>query len=343
MATQLVRSPLTGDMVNVLTWPNPAQAPADKITFGAVHLDVTDLNRSTAFWRDVVGLVERSSGGDHVELGTAEETLISLYGGAKAGFQNGFSGIYHPAIHAPTEADFARIVLRLLQAGWHISPTDHVFSKAIYLLDPDGITVEITLETPERMESVQYGGRTMLVIDKDGVPRSGRDRLDLDAVLQSLPGNDSAPVVNGTRVGHVHLYGADVNASHAFYKGLGFSDGIYAPSLGAVDFGAGGAFNHRIGVNTWQGAGAPPAPEGTARMRHFTMRFDTPPTSTRRWAPPATPSKPTADTSSRTPPATRSCSPPATPDAAHPTSPPQTSPGAPHDRHHHLHPRHSGA
>ncbi|HWS52014.1 MAG TPA: VOC family protein [Microbacterium sp.] len=275
MATQLVRSPLTGDMVNVLTWPNPAQAPADRITFGAVHLDVTDLNRSTAFWRDVVGLVERSSGGDHVELGTAEETLISLYGGAKAGFQSGFSGIYHPAIHAPTEADFARIVLRLLQAGWHISPTDHVFSKAIYLLDPDGITVEITLETPERMQSVQYGGRTMLVMDKDGIPRSGRDRLDLNAVLESLPGNDNAPVVNGTRVGHVHLYGSDVDASYEFYKNLGFSDGIYAPSFGAVDFGAGGAFNHRIGVNTWQGAGAPPAPEGTARMRHFTMRFDT--------------------------------------------------------------------
>jgi catechol 2,3-dioxygenase len=275
MATQLVRSPLTGDMVNVLTWPNPAQAPADRITFGAVHLDVTDLNRSTAFWRDVVGLVERSSGGDRVELGTAEETLISLYGGAKTGFQHGFSGIYHPAIHAPTEADFARIVLRLLQAGWHIAPTDHVFSKAIYLLDPDGITVEITLETPERMQSVQYGGRTMLVMDKDGVPRSGRDRLDLNLVLQSLSGNDNARVVNGTRVGHVHLYGSDVNASYEFYKNLGFSDGIYAPSFGAVDFGAGGAFNHRIGVNTWQGAGAPPAPEGTARMRHFTMRFET--------------------------------------------------------------------
>jgi len=275
MATELLRSSLTGDMVNVLTWPDPALASADTITFGAVHLDVTDLRRSTAFWRDVVGLVERASGHNHVELGTADETLIALYGGATAGFQNGFSGIYHPAIHAPTEADFARMLLRLLRAGWPISPTDHIFSKAIYFKDPDGITVEITLETPGRMESIQYGGRTLLVIDKDGVPRSGRDRLDLDAVLESLPGDDDASVVRGTRVGHVHLYGADVSSSHAFYTGLGFNGGIYAPSFGAIDFGAGGAFNHRIGVNTWQGAGAPPAPEGTARMRHFTMRFDT--------------------------------------------------------------------
>ena len=272
MPNRLVRDPATGQMVNVLTWPTPAEARPDSITFGTVHLEVTDLARSTAFWRDVIGLVERSSG-DHVELGTERETLVSLYGGANAGFQNGYSGIYHPAIHAPTEADFARIVLRLLRAGWRIGPTDHVFSKAIYLLDPDGITIEITLETPERMRSVQYGDRSLLVVDRNGVPRSGRDPLDLDAVLDSLPGDDDAPVVEGTRVGHVHLYGADVGASYDFYRGLGFVDGIYAPSFGSMDFGAGGLFNHRLGVNTWQGAGAPPAPEGTARMRHFTMQF----------------------------------------------------------------------
>ncbi|HWS49682.1 MAG TPA: VOC family protein, partial [Microbacterium sp.] len=254
-----------------------AKAGLDAITFGTVHLEVTDLARSTAFWRDVVGLVERSSG-DHVELGTATETLISLYPGARAGFQNGFSGIYHPAIHAPNEAEFARIVLRLIRAGWRISPTDHVFSKAIYLLDPDGITVEITLETPERFSFLQYGGRSLSVVDSEGMRRSGRDRLDLDAIFEHLTGDDDAPVVEGTRVGHVHLYGADVNASYEFYRGLGFVDGIYAPALGAIDFGAGGAFNHRIGVNTWQGAGAPPAPEGTARMRHFTMRFEAPET-----------------------------------------------------------------
>jgi catechol 2,3-dioxygenase len=270
---QQVRSPITGDPVTVLTWPDRAEARADSITFGTVHLEVTDLARSTAFWRDVVGLVERSSGGA-VELGTESETLIALHAGARAGFQHGYSGIYHPAIHAQTEEEFARIVLRLLRAGWRISPTDHVFSKAIYLHDPDGITVEVTLETPERMRWLEYGDRSLLVVDSDGQPRSGRERLDLDAVLEALPGADDAPVAEGTRIGHVHLYGADIESSYAFYKGLGFVDGIFAPSFGSVDFGAGGPFNHRIGVNTWQGAGAPPAPEGTARMRHFTMRFE---------------------------------------------------------------------
>ncbi|HWS50636.1 MAG TPA: hypothetical protein VN241_06470, partial [Microbacterium sp.] len=115
MANVQIPDPVTGESVNVLTWPDPAKAGPDAITFGTVHLEVTDLSRSTAFWRDVVGLVERSSG-DHVELGTPTETLISLYPGARAGFQNGYSGIYHPAIHAPNEAEFARIVLRLIRA-----------------------------------------------------------------------------------------------------------------------------------------------------------------------------------------------------------------------------------
>jgi catechol 2,3-dioxygenase len=274
MSSHLQPSAVTGEMVTVLTWPEVTTAPADGITFGAVHLEVTDLARSTAFWRDVIGLVERTSGG-HVELGTESETLISLHPGARAGFQHGYSGIYHPAVHAPTEADFARIVLRLLKAGWSIAPTDHVFSKAIYLLDPDGITIEITLETPEQLHAIEYGDRSLRVIDRNGNPRSGRERLDIDALLSTLGDREDAPVVEGTRIGHVHLYGADVEKSYGFYRGLGFVDGIYAPSLGSVDFGAGGAFNHRIGVNTWQGAGAPPAPEGTARMRHFTMRFDT--------------------------------------------------------------------
>jgi catechol 2,3-dioxygenase len=264
---------LPAESLTVLTWPTPADARTDFVTFGAVDLDVTDLQRSTAFWRDVVGLVERSTDDGAVELGTEDKTLISLHGGATVGFQQGYSGIYHPAVHATSAADFARIVLRLVRAGWRMAPTDHVFSQAIYLLDPDGITVEITLETPERLQEIHIGDRTLAVVDSNGDIRSGRDRLDLEAVLSELSGSDDATLSPDTRIGHVHLYGSDIEASHAFYSGLGFTDGIYAPHFGSVDFGAGGLFNHRLAVNTWQGAGAPPAPEGTARMRHFTMEF----------------------------------------------------------------------
>ena len=38
----------------------------------------------------------------------------------------------------------------------------------------------------------------------------------------------------------------------------------------AIFLGAGG-YHHHLGANTWQSAGAPPAPEGTARLERFTV------------------------------------------------------------------------
>lgn len=252
-----------------------ATSRAEIASFGPVHLEVTDLVRSTAFWREVVGLVVRTSG-DVVEMGTGSETLVVLHGGATRPFQHRHSGLYHLAVHPPTEADFARILLRIIERRWPVSPTDHTMSKALYLEDPDGITVEITLETPERMRSMTVHEHGIDVVDADGFPRSGRDPLDVRQVLSTLTDRDTTvPVPVGTKIGHVHLYVGDLDAAYRFYAGLGFNPAVYAPQFGMGDLGAGGRFNHRIAVNTWQGVGAPPSPAGTARMRHFTIRFDT--------------------------------------------------------------------
>ena len=253
--------------------PAPAREMA---TLGAVHLEVTDVERSTAFWRDIVGLVLRSTAPDAVELGTGTETLVTIHPGARSGFQQGHSGLYHLAIHPPTEPDFARILLRLARAGWPISPTDHVMSKSIYLLDPDGITIEITLETPQRLREMVVNDRGMYAVHVDGTVSSGRDPLDTRAVLATLTDDDTTvPVPVGTKIGHVHLYVGDLDTGFEFYQSLGFKPALWAPAIGMADLGAGGAFNHRIAMNTWQGVGASPAPEGTARMRHYTVRLDT--------------------------------------------------------------------
>ena len=96
-------------------------------------------------------------------------------------------------------------------------------------------------------------------------------------MLATLDGLDDADLVaSDTRIGHVHLHVADLLEAYRFYRTLGFTQALWAPQLGVGDLGAGGAFNHRIAVNTWQGRGAPQSPRGTARMRDFTINFDTP-------------------------------------------------------------------
>ena len=249
--------------------------PHEVASFGPVHLEVTDLGRSTDFWHRVVGLRLRKGSSREVQLGTAGETLVTLHPGAKHGFLRGHSGLYHLAIHPPSEVEFARIIKRVLAAGWRLSPVDHTMSKAVYLLDPDGITVEITLETPSRLRAMTATPASMHAIHADGRFRAGSEPLDLAPILATLEGAEQKNLVaEGTRIGHVHLYVGDLLAAYQFYRTLGFNQALWAPGIGFGDLGAGGAFNHRIAVNTWAGVGAPQSPEGTARMRNFTITLD---------------------------------------------------------------------
>lgn len=253
-------------------------ADQDVITFGAVHLEVRDPERTARFWEELFGLQRRANDGGGISMGTAEATLLVLHGGARVPFQKGYSGIYHVAIHPPNARDFARVFKRLLEHKYPMSPTDHTFSKAIYFDDPDGINMEITLETPERFrECIPGPGNRLTFVGADGLGRPGAYALDLDKVLQAYePGSESEPAPKGTKVGHLHLYVADLEKARDFYTSLGMELARWWPPMQVADLGAGGSFQHRIAINTWQGIGAPPAPAGTARMRHFEMRFATP-------------------------------------------------------------------
>lgn len=75
-----------------------------------------------------------------------------------------------------------------------------------------------------------------------------------------------------TRIGHVHLKVADLDRAIAFYRDvLGFSVtqryGAQAAFLGA------GGYHHHIGLNTWQSAGAPPAPSGHPGLYHTAILY----------------------------------------------------------------------
>lgn len=259
-------------------WP-PIQGP-EFATMGPVHLDVTERDRSLAFWRDLVGLAVLRSDEAAIELGAgpAGRPLIVLRAVAERAALRGHSGLYHVAIHLPNEAEFARVLARLITARHPISPTDHVMSKAIYLNDADRLMLELTLETPERVRryAVSGDGGLLDIVDNEGRRRGGTEPLDVEQVLRALPDRDfSRPLPEGTKIGHVHLHVDDLETSTRFYRDvLGFIENTYAPNWGMADLYAGGRFPHRIALNTWQGAGAPQPPAGTAGLRHFTVRYD---------------------------------------------------------------------
>ena len=141
--------------------PSSAAAPAPPYTvpagtgIGHVHLQVTDLDRALAFYRDLLGFEVMllaggqaaflSAGGYHHHIGL--NTWHSR--GGRPAQREGMAGLYHAAILYPTRAELAAIVKRLLQAGYPLrGASDHGVSEAIYLDDPDGNGLELYWDRP---------------------------------------------------------------------------------------------------------------------------------------------------------------------------------------------------
>src|SRR6266550_3292341 len=250
------------------------QSIAAKTGVGAVELAVTDGDRALRFYRDYVGLEPLASGGPEIRLGAAGRELVVLYPDAERPVVPRTSGLYHLAIVVPDRRELARVIGRLARLRWEQYPTDHVMTKADYLSDPDGNGIEIYTESPED-GTMGFGNGTFVAYDKDGKPRSGRDPIDLDELFSHLREDDrlEVPMPEATKMGHVHLHVADVDEALRFYHDLvGFDVMGHIPGVGFV---SAGGYHHHLGLNTWAGHGAKPAPPGHAGLRRYTIELPT--------------------------------------------------------------------
>jgi catechol 2,3-dioxygenase len=85
----------------------------------------------------------------------------------------------------------------------------------------------------------------------------------------------NAAIHPAVRVGHVHLRVADLDRALAFYRdGLGFGVVADGRPLGLeAAFLAAGDYHHHIGLNTWESAGAAPAPPGHPGLYHVAFLY----------------------------------------------------------------------
>ncbi len=121
---------------------------------GHIHLKVADLDRSIAFYRDVLGfdLTTRygkqaaflGAGGYHHHIGL--NTWESA--GARPP-PPGHTGLYHSAFLYPDRASLGAVLQRVLDAGITLDgAADHGVSEAVYLRDPDQNGVELYRDRP---------------------------------------------------------------------------------------------------------------------------------------------------------------------------------------------------
>ena len=240
-----------------------------------VSLTVADLENQIRFYTAVVGLQEHWRDGDSAGMGAGGADLLQMTQIAGARRAPRTTGIYHFAILLPSRRELARAIARVFAARWPNAPTDHVMTKTTYLDDPEGNNIELYADTPEDgewwFEDGQFKARWA-----DGRPSNGREPLDVEALLEHLNPDDrlDTPMPPETRMGHFHLYVANLDAAREFYGDvLGF-DVMGVAQAFRMGFVSAGGYHHHIGFNTWMGEGAPPPPENALGLRYIS--FDLP-------------------------------------------------------------------
>lgn len=240
-------------------------------SFGAIHLNNTSIEKAINFWTKVIGMKLRSQSEAIAEFGTENKTLVVVHRTAKSSFQEGYSGLYHFAIHLSSREELAKAIYRLQQNKYSFSPIDHTMTQSLYLTDYDYVMVELALETPERFKRV-ITERGLFMEDTDGTIRGASAPLDTDEILKSLAENDLSKIISDdAKIGHIHFYAQDVELDNAFYKKIGFTQFNYLPQYKYADLGAGGVYQHRVAMNSWHGINKPVAPAGNAGLRHYNI------------------------------------------------------------------------
>ncbi|MFZ5858067.1 MAG: VOC family protein [Chloroflexota bacterium] len=259
--------------------PTPTQTKTDfsihpQTLLGRVSLRVANLDHQIAFYQQAMGFKLHWRDGNRAGLGSGGADLLRLTEEPNIHKYSRVTGLYHVAYLFPNRHELAVAVARLFALKYPNSPTDHIMTKTTYLDDLDGNGIELYAESPEdgtwSLTDGQYITRR-----RDGSLSNGREPLDLDELFSHLTENDDlgAPVPPEMRIGHVHLHVRDIDEAVNFYHGILGFDVMGVVRDFQMAFVSAGGYHHHIGLNTWQGRGAPPPPDDALELRHFTVEL----------------------------------------------------------------------
>ncbi|WP_409252877.1 VOC family protein [Bacillus sp. SCS-153A] len=235
------------------------QAP---LTFvGKVNLKVQNLERSLLFYTEVIGFKVMNQTERTASLTADGKTvLLHLQQPEDITPKTGrTTGLYHFALLLPERTDLANIVQHFSEIGLRIGSSDHLVSEALYFSDPDGNGIEIYTDRPDADWSWINGEVNMAV-----------DPLDFNDLLSIKRDHQWNGLPAQTVMGHIHLHVSELAKTEEFYtKGLGFE--VVCRYGTQALFIATGGYHHHIGLNTWNGVGAPRPTTNSAGLEFYTL------------------------------------------------------------------------
>lgn len=235
---------------------------SENTIIGKVVLNVENLENMKNFYTSIIGLEIKSETEQLLQLGAIgdEQVLLELQPVAPSGEKPSATGMYHMAFLLPTRKDLGEILYHIAVSKYPLTgASDHGYSEALYLDDPEGNGIEIYVDKPKSMWDIRDDGQIAGVtepMDAEGVIAEAKQEF------QGMP--------KGTYMGHVHLFVSELEETENFYKDvLGFDLKFkFGPQ---AKFFAAGEYHHQIGTNVWAGRNIPAAKKGLRGLDYFTI------------------------------------------------------------------------
>lgn len=237
---------------------NPITQSHTNIETTAVELNATNPEALAQFYIDSIGLFQLEVNDDktYYVLGTqAGLPLVYLHKATQARVNN-TTGLYHLAFLLPERSDLGEIIRHMVINKVPLTgASDHGYSEALYLDDPEGNGIEIYVDKDKSEWSHHEDGQISGIVEP----------MDVEAVVAEAK-KEFAGIPDGTIMGHLHLHISDLEEGLRFYHeqlglGLKFIMGQRAMFLATQ------GYHHHLGANLWAGTQIPAAAEGAEGLR----------------------------------------------------------------------------
>lgn len=239
------------------------------VTISTVTYRVKDLNKMKRYYNEAIGLhiLKDEEVPGIVELGMkGEETPLLILDGSKdykliTGPKN---GLYHTAWLLPNRAALGDVLYRMLLNRIPLSgASDHAYSEALYLQDPEDNGIEI------------YSDRSSdgWTHDANGGVVGVTEPMDAEGVLASRSSDEPQTFFpDGTIIGHLHLSSDKVEEFFGFLRDeLQLVEQMGFP--GNVHFTSYTNYHHHVAVNTWGSERMVPYADDQTGLAAYTLTY----------------------------------------------------------------------
>lgn len=232
-----------------------------------ITLRVNDLIKMKEYYTKSIGLIILSETEDEVYLGVENnpQPLLILDGRSDYELITGSkNGLYHNAFLLPTRKDLGDVLYRLLADEVPLlGASDHSYSEALYLQDPEDNGIEIYADRDDKSWMINGEGQIIGVTEP----------MDAEGVLAARSPQRVDKFPAGTIIGHMHLSSAMVEEMANFFVNI-LNLKMQMSVAGNVYFTSYDGYHHHFAANGWGKNRMAAFATDQTGLASYTLRYD---------------------------------------------------------------------